>query len=83
MNVYPFVILLIVVGIGMTCWRIWRDRQPLRWAKMIRSHDERKPHMDEPKEVKIESDGRDIFVVVDGVRIATRGHPTRRKPARG
>jgi hypothetical protein len=31
--------------------------------------------MDEPKEVKIEGDGRDIFVVVDDVRIAKRGHP--------
>jgi hypothetical protein len=26
-------------------------------------------------QVKIESDGRDVFVVADGVKIAKRGHP--------
>jgi len=31
--------------------------------------------MDKPKEFKIESDGRDLYVVVDGVRVAKRGHP--------
>jgi hypothetical protein len=28
-----------------------------------------------PMGVKIESDGRDIFVVVDGIKIARRGYP--------
>jgi hypothetical protein len=31
--------------------------------------------VDKPKEFKIESDGHDMFVVVDGVRIAKRGRP--------
>jgi hypothetical protein len=31
--------------------------------------------MTEPKVVKIESDGHDIFVVVDGGKIAKRSHP--------
>ena len=31
--------------------------------------------MDKPKDVKIESDVRDLYVVVDGVRVAKRGHP--------
>jgi hypothetical protein len=33
-------------------------------------------HMtDKPKEIEILSDGRDMFAVVDGVRIAKRGRP--------
>ena len=28
-----------------------------------------------PREVLVQGDGEDIFVVVDGVRIAKRGHP--------
>jgi hypothetical protein len=30
---------------------------------------------DKPKEIEIVSDGRDMFAVVDGVRIAKRGRP--------
>jgi hypothetical protein len=31
--------------------------------------------MELPKKAAIESDGEDVFVVYDGVRIAKRGHP--------
>jgi hypothetical protein len=31
--------------------------------------------MSEPTTVLIESDGKDIFVCADGVRVARRGHP--------
>jgi hypothetical protein len=34
---------------------------------------------DKPKEVEIVSDGRDMFAVVDGVRIAKRGRPGTRE----
>jgi hypothetical protein len=45
----------------------FRDHAPAQWRHMRKQC--------RPRTVDIELDGEEIFVVVDGVRVARRGHP--------